>query len=362
MRLVFWQQFYSPHQYALLNALSHHAQVQTVDLVLDQDVSQERQNMHWAALPYEHLTVHRHPDLAQIELLVQQAGTVHVFSGLHLDPTSSTGLRRCTQLGRPVAMMAEAGDWHGHGLKRYPRLALHMWRRLRYGRHLCQILAIGELGVRWYRRVGYPSKCLTPFAYFVAPERLPNATAPAVPEILFVGRALAYKGGELLLQALSHLKDQTWHATLITQGPEREAWERCSRVLGLHDRVTFTDFKPPEQVLRHMADASMLVLPNIADEGWGAVVNEALFQGTPVLCTTLTGASDMVRGVTERGQVTEPTEEALVLALRRQLERGHPSMNDRAQIIKGVKEQWSGESGANRLVQALSPCLHKRGT
>lgn len=360
MRLVFWQQFHSPHQYALLDALSRHPQVGRVQLVLDRDMSAERRAMHWAEPRYEHLGVYTHPNPAEIDLLVRSPEAVHIFSGLHSDPTASAALEACARLNRPIVVMAEAGDWNGHSIRRYPRLALHVWRRLKYGRHIRHILAMGQLGVAWYRRVGYPPQKLTPFAYFVAPERLAAGPVPTVPELLFVGRALSYKGGDLFLRSLTQLLGRPWRATLVTQGPEREAWEALSLSLGLRDRVRFMDFEPPQAVLGRMANASVLVLPNTADEGWGAVVNEALFQGTPVVCTTLTGASDMVRGFPERGQIAEPTQTSLGGALARQLDRGHPSEAQRQALVEGLQVDWSGAGGARRLVEALAP-LAKRG-
>lgn len=355
MRLVFWQAFHSPHQYALLDALSRHPQVESVELVLDQDMSDERRNMHWAEPQYELVDVHSRPGPAMVDLLVRRADTVHIFSGFHQDPTARQGMNACVRLGRKFVVMAEAGDWYGHGLRRYPRLALHVLRRLQYGSSVRHILAIGQLGVAWYRRVGYRPEKLTAFAYFVAPPRLATGAAPSAPQLLFVGRALPYKGGELLLRSLAHLVHRSWQATMVTQGPEREAWEALSRALGLHDRVTFVDFEPPDRVLQRMADASFLVLPNTADEGWGAVVSEALFQGTPVVCTTRTGAGDMIAGVPERGQVAEPTERALTLALARQLDRGHPSTEQRQVVVEGLQADWSGAGGARRLIQALTP-------
>ena len=42
-----------------------------------------------------------------------------------------------------------------------------------------------------------------------------------------------------------------------------------------------------------MAAADVLVLPSRFD-GWGAVVNEALMVGTPVICSDRCGASDVI--------------------------------------------------------------------
>jgi glycosyltransferase involved in cell wall biosynthesis len=43
--------------------------------------------------------------------------------------------------------------------------------------------------------------------------------------------------------------------------------------------------------LRH---ADILLLPSTGKEGWGAVINEALMQGVPVLCSDRCGARDLL--------------------------------------------------------------------
>ena len=357
VRFVFWQQFHSPHQYALLDALSRHPEGHTVELVLDQGMSEERRTMHWSEPQYEHVTVHVCPSRALIDLLVsQQAQTsVHIFSGLRNDGTSARALDLCRAQRQQIVVMAEGGDWTGHSSLKYLRLLKHRLLRARYGRHIRQILAIGELGVEWYRRVGYPQHLLTPFAYFVEISQMANRTLSHEVEFLFVGRALTYKGGHLLIEALGRLKHLPWSATLVTEGPQQTAWEALTRSEGIENRIHFRKFEAPADVARRMANAAVLVLPNSADEGWGAVVNEALFQGTPVICTTLTGAKDMVQGDEQRGQVIEPNLDALAIALEQQILRGSPSEAARDEVATWARMHWSGHAGAQRLLDAVVP-------
>ena len=51
---------------------------------------------------------------------------------------------------------------------------------------------------------------------------------------------------------------------------------------------------PREQVLQHMRDADVMVLPSIA-EGRALVTQEALSQGLPIIITPNTGAEDLIR-------------------------------------------------------------------
>ena len=318
MRIIFWQLSNSPHQFALLDALSRHAEGHTVELVVTQPLSDERKRMGWQEPTYENVLIHRQPSCAQIDILTRSwiEESVHIFSGLAADTVSTVALNSCIKWQVRIGIMAEGADWTGHGLKRYARFVKHALLRFKYGHHILFILAIGEIGIEWYLRIGYPKTKIHHFAYYIENPRISNISPKNI-EILYVGRAIRYKGGGLLLNSLSRLKHLDWRATFVTQGEERANWEKLSLKLGLDHRVEFKDFEKPELISQWMASSSMLILPNIGDEGWGAVVNEALMQGTHVICTILTGAKDMVGG--SRGIIVPPTITALTAALEYQI-------------------------------------------
>lgn len=311
--------------------------------------------MHWNAPNYQNVTVYTQPSPALIDLLISQQRdtSIHIFSGLRSNKTGTIAIELCREQGIKVVVMAEAGDWNGHGKAKYLRLLKHYLLRARYRSNIQRILAIGDLGVQWYRRVGYSPNLLTPFAYFVEPPRIPLQRPRVEVELLFVGRSVPYKGGSLLLETLSHLRFLPWHATFITEGPERARWEAQALQNGIADRVTFENFEPPYAIAQRMANATALVLPNTADEGWGVVVNEALFQGTPVICTTLTGAKDMLQGNVHCGQVVAPDVPSLRAALEKQIVSGPPSEVERETIAQHIRMHWSGQAAAQRLLDAV---------
>ncbi|MFC4639984.1 glycosyltransferase [Deinococcus hohokamensis] len=352
-RMVFWQATKSRHQIAVLESLVQHPAVDSVELVVTQPGEIERREMGWQPPKSAQITVHYGPNQAEVDLLVQKYSlkTVHIFSGIASDQLMRLAMEACFRHGACVGIMAEASNWHGFGPKRYLRLAKHVLLRIRYGRSIRFILAMGDLGVQWYRRVGYDAQRIFPFGYFVDVPTLPAVPRQTVPQVLFVGRALDYKGADLLLQALAQVRDVAWSATLITEGECRGAWEALALRLGLKDRVTFTNFEAPSAIAIRMAAADLFVLPNKADEGWGVVVNEALLQGTPVLCTTRTGAKDLIAD--GRGAVVEPTTHALAAALRHQLHKGPLQEGTRRRIASWAQEHLSGTAGAERLITAI---------
>jgi glycosyltransferase involved in cell wall biosynthesis len=121
--------------------------------------------------------------------------------------------------------------------------------------------------------------------------------------ILFVGRLASVKGIPVLLDAMSRVRKAHPRATLILigDGPERPAIEAAVRAdADLATAVTFAGYQSQEDVARHLATASMLVLPSFA-EGVPVVLMEAMAAGKPVIASQVGGVAELVKdGVSGR--------------------------------------------------------------
>ena len=196
------------------------------------------------------------------------------------------------------------------------------------------ILSMGSAGVDWFSGRGYPRVRLFPFAYI-------TEGFPAVPiskidksgpvKLVFVGQCIRRKGIDLAVRALGDLRDLDWTFNIIGEGPCRQSLETLTRRFRIGDRVSFSGVLPNEAAVLTVASADLLILPSRHD-GWGAVINEALMQGVPVICSDRCGARDLVRS-SSRGQVfrSESVPE-LREALRSRLARGKVKAGDREEI------------------------------
>ena len=94
-----------------------------------------------------------------------------------------------------------------------------------------------------------------------------SATAPSPlpqePVVAYAGHLYAWKGVDLLLQALAQVPDAKG---LIVGGhaaePDLARVEQLAADLGIARRVTFTGLVDPATVTRHLQHALILVLPN----------------------------------------------------------------------------------------------------
>ena len=107
------------------------------------------------------------------------------------------------------------------------------------------------------------------------------------PFVLAVGRLVAYKGFDRLVEAATELP---WNVAIVGEGPLRADLERQIRDLGLQDRVHLAGRVDDERLRAYFTAAGLFVLPSLnRAEAFGVVLLEAQAAGLPVVVTD-TGA------------------------------------------------------------------------
>ncbi len=108
--------------------------------------------------------------------------------------------------------------------------------------------------------------------------------APVPPHVVYAGRYIPEKRVPALIPALVWLRERRpdVRATLLGDGPDREAVIAAVEAAGLADVVDVPGFVAPEEVDRVFASASVVVQPSCR-EGYGMVVVESAARGVPVV-------------------------------------------------------------------------------
>lgn len=358
--LTFWQNIPSIHQAPLIRAVAE-KWPESVTVVTEKDVSRNRLSSGWAKPEFTPARLVVAPDTRHRWELLDEGGEdgIHIFSGFHAYPTVYHVFRRAMALRLSVGVFAEPG--RVGGLKGLMRQSRYVMQALRWGDRLDFLLATGETGVRYYRESGFPRERIHPFAYFVendAPKGIEAISPGSTREmdssqsLLFVGELIHRKGLDVLLSSLGKVQDKCWILNVVGQGPERERLERASQGHGIADRVRWKGSLPNFRVRSLMEEADCLVLPSRYD-GWGAVVNEALMAGTPVIVSGACGSSDLVRAPWI-GDIF-PSESAQVLAevLRRRMEQGRVTSAERSRIRNWAQEAIAPTRGADYLLNII---------
>lgn len=118
---------------------------------------------------------------------------------------------------------------------------------------------------------------------------------PARKRILFVGRLVAVKGLDVLLEAFAKvvLDRPNWDLVIAGQGP-LETELRSSLPKSLGNRIRWTGFIDHDLLPRLYAACDAFVLPS-RSEPWGVVLTEAVASGLPFVATDVVGAALEIR-------------------------------------------------------------------
>jgi glycosyltransferase involved in cell wall biosynthesis len=129
------------------------------------------------------------------------------------------------------------------------------------------------------------------------PGRLRAAARGAKPRLLFVGRLIAEKGVDLLLEAAGAGFGREVSIVIVGDGPERAALEKRARELRLDCRFVGTQLGPSKWARLWRADllvAPSRVLGDGRQDSAPVVLLEALAAGLPVIATRVGGAPELL--------------------------------------------------------------------
>lgn len=291
--IVNWTNQLAIHQSALTRALGEMGW--HVTIVAAEAVSPDRRKLGWQVPDFGESRIVLNPSFQEVDslLLEKPEETIHILGAALQYRWGNYALFRASQHNCMMGLMSEASD--PDGWKAPFRWIKHSTRRFLFGRKLQFVLAMGRLGVEWFRKCGYPSERIFPFMYVV------ESPLPQIVEsdaeyftVLYVGQLIPLKRVDLLIEAFANLSSTSARLVIVGDGPERPSLERLAQQLGVQNQVIWCGALPYLDVRFWMAQADVLVLPSRYD-GWGAVVSEALLCGTPVICTDHCGASDLLR-------------------------------------------------------------------
>ena len=127
-------------------------------------------------------------------------------------------------------------------------------------------------------------------------------TANGAPiEILSVGRLVAFKGFEYLIEACAQLRQRNilFHCEIIGDGPLREKLQHNIAGLRLGDRVTLAGALPQDCVQERLRACDIFALASTIDDNGASdifptVIQEAMASARPVVSTTLAGIPETV--------------------------------------------------------------------
>lgn len=357
-KIIFWQNIPSIHQSALIRSLSNDNNYQ-VSLICERNITPERRALGWQMPNYGRCEIVIAPEKQAIEdfIYAEALTKIHIFAGMRSCPLVKGALHLILRTEAKFGLYSEIPD-NPYGLSGFAKRLLYSIDALKLRNRLSFFLAIGNNGSNWYRNCGYSTDIIFPFGYFLeAPNQNPVSTAKILSaknefRIVFIGNLIKRKGVDILLTAAAKLQKFIWEIDILGDGIERQALLEMRDSLGLKERVRFLGALENSDAMGVLAAADLLVLPSRHD-GWGAVVNEALMRGLPVICSDKCGAATLLSD-SYRGEIFEAgNASALKKSLERWIQNGRQEDTEKNNIRAWAMQHISGEAAANYLKRVL---------
>ncbi len=242
--------------------------------------------------------------------------------------------------------------------------------------------------VRYYRQRPFYKLCCSAFAahddrilnvykgrhykwgYFTKvqdyePLSQPILTSQAPVNIMWCSRFLKWKHPELVIQLAAKLKRDGYpvQIDMFGSGPEEEATKRLCRQLAVNDLISFKGSAPNEDILREMRGHDMFLFTSDKNEGWGAVLNEAMSNRCAVVASDAIGSAPFLirdgnNGLLFRSGQVNSLYEKVVRLIKNPEDRRKMAEQGYQDLLR----VWSPRNAAKNLLQLIDDLKAGRDT
>ena len=213
----------------------------------------------------------------------------------------------------------------------------------------------------------YPDKCFK-WGYFTRVEKfdieknLEEKRSENV-RIMWCARFLDWKHPELPVKMAKQLKElgYLFEIDMFGSGDELEQTKLLAKELCVDDIVRFRGSVPNSQILEEMRHHDIFLFTSDRNEGWGAVLNEAMSNGCAVVASDKIGAvpflvKNRVNGLVFRSESVGSLFENVKYLIDNKQERERMSRN----AYDTMLNMWSPANAAQRLLQLMQGLLDGR--
>lgn len=386
MKLIFLSNYYNHHQRCLCDELCRRCDPQGFTFVACASMREDRRALGYGESDIPTYVLEAHTPATRRQAIERMKQADVILLGAADREITAAALSRCKQDGTLTFRFSE------RLLKKGDEPLKYIPRRLRLQRDCLSplpppfslmaraprrsaplyLLAAGAYAASDYHRFGlfrdraYRWGYFPPLRTYADPDALMHAKDPH--EILWVGRMIDWKHPEIMIALAGTLRETLcdgatnasvpFHITLIGTGSMESSLREAVTSAGISAFVTLAGSMKPDAVRDRMERAGILVSTSDRNEGWGAVINEAMNSACAVLASASVGSApvlirDGVNGVLfpcgDLNTLTQETAELLI----------HPDKQRTlgSSALQTVTRDWNASVAADRLLTLAESIL-----
>lgn len=353
MKIVFISNYLSPHQLPFCLAMDRHATVEFA-FVATLPVSDARMKLGYEDLdkkyPFVICAYESEMIKAQCKLLIEQADIVIVGTAPY------DLVRGRIKLSKITFRVSERQLKRGfEPLKYFYRYI--RWHKMSPNRKPCYLLCASAYAAYDYSLFGLYKNRAYKWGYFPETMHYENICGLIAGKernsILWVGRLLDWKRPLLMLQLAAMLKRECipFHINIIGTGPFEDILKNGILEQHLENDITMLGARKVEEVRKYMEKSEIFVTTSNRQEGWGAVVNEAMNSGCAVVASSLVGAAPYLisHGVNGMIYAHDKIDEC-VAAVKELLQNRALQQSMGVHAYSTIVKEWNANMAAERFV------------
>ena len=177
-----------------------------------------------------------------------------------------------------------------------------------------------------------------------------------VPRILWAARFIDWKHPEIPVRMAAQLKKRgiCFRMDMIGGGELDSRIGHLIRELDVEDCVTLLGYKSPGEVRSYMEQADIYLVTSDREEGWGAVVNEAMNSGCAVVANHMIGAVPYLIDPERNGRIYFDKQETMLADMLEELCRNRALCRRLGEeAYRTIAKEWNSAVAAERFLGLL---------
>lgn len=354
MKVTFVSNYINHHQIPVCNAMVERLG-DNFTFIQTEAMEEERVNMGWDSqsekLPFV-LCSYNEPEKCQ-SLIVES--DIVIWGGLEDESMLQPRLDMGKIVFRYSERLYKEGQWKWIS----PRGLLKKYKdHTQYRKDRVFLLCAGAYVPSDFHIVrAYPHKMIK-WGYFPETKRynvdkLMEEKRSEKKEILWAARFIDWKHPELVVRLAEFLKDMhiSFHITMIGVGELESNIQSEIEEKGLQEYITLAGVQTPEMVRVFMEKASIYIVTSDRQEGWGAVLNEAMNSGCAVVASHMIGAARYLINQGQNGFMYQDGKEQDLLEKVLELIQNSSKREELGRAAYNtIIEEWNAETAVSRLM------------